>query len=93
MSFLDAQADHELNRRIGVARGDFNALEKVWKRSALLRARKLHIFATLVGVQAFIRFEQPLSDCGATKAAERLQVQVRPQSDWSGCLLHITCVQ
>ena len=44
----DAQADHELNRRIGAAKGDFQKLETVWKRSALTWHRKLHIFHTLV---------------------------------------------
>ena len=38
----------EVNRRIGTAKGDFLALQKVWKRSACTWPKKVHIFNALI---------------------------------------------
>ena len=44
----DGRSSHALNRRIGLAKADFNALAKVWSHLALTWRRKLRIFASLV---------------------------------------------
>ena len=44
----DGCADHEISRRIAMARGDFDALAKTWTHSALTWKEKLHILASLV---------------------------------------------
>jgi hypothetical protein len=44
----DGCTDHELNRRIGIAKGDFITLSKVWGHSYLSWARKLRIFSALI---------------------------------------------
>ena len=44
----DGRATAELSRRIGMAKADFNTLSRVWKNSALTRARKLAIYSSLV---------------------------------------------
>ena len=44
----DGSSTHELNRRIAMARADFDALATVWRRSALTWKRKVHIFICLV---------------------------------------------
>ena len=44
----DGRACTELSRRIGIARGEFRALQRVWKHSRLSRTRKLHIYSALV---------------------------------------------
>ena len=38
----------ELSRRLGMVKGDFQSLEKVWNHSALSRERKLQIFRSLL---------------------------------------------
>ena len=40
--------DDEINRRIEMARADFDAVAKVWTHSSLTWKRKLHIFSALV---------------------------------------------
>ena len=44
----DVHDQHELVRRIGLAKADYRALSNVWRRSALTWQRKLNIFQTLV---------------------------------------------
>ena len=44
----DGRIDSELNRRIGILKGDFQALQKIWKHSALGRVRKLNVFKALI---------------------------------------------
>ena len=44
----DGRVGSELSRRIGMAKGDFRALSKVWRHSSLLRARKLEIYRALI---------------------------------------------
>ena len=44
----DGRVDSELNRRIGMLKGDFLVLQKVWKHSSLTRRRKLEIFKALI---------------------------------------------
>ena len=44
----DGRAGAELSRRIGMAKADFKSLCRVWRHSALIKRRKLHIFAALV---------------------------------------------
>jgi hypothetical protein len=39
---------HEINRRIGTAKGDFNALCRVWSHSSLTRKRKLRIYCAII---------------------------------------------
>ena len=39
----DGCLDSELNRRIGMVKGEFLALQKLWKHSSLGKARKLYI--------------------------------------------------
>ena len=43
----------ELSRRIGMVKGDFQSLEKVWKHSALSKDRKLEIFRSLLEAKLF----------------------------------------
>ena len=43
----------ELGRRIGMMRGDFRTLQKVWKHSWLSRGRKLEIFRSLIESKLF----------------------------------------
>jgi hypothetical protein len=40
----DGRAEHELSRRIGLARADFRKLARVWRPAGLSTARKLEIF-------------------------------------------------
>jgi hypothetical protein len=44
----DGQSTHEVNRRIAIARADFDSLCKVWTRAPLSWKRKLHIYVALV---------------------------------------------
>jgi len=44
----DGCADHEISRRIAMARADFDALAKTWTHSALTWKEKLYIYASLV---------------------------------------------
>ena len=44
----DGCIDAELSRRIGMTKGEFRALCKVWNHSCLSRKRKLHLFESLV---------------------------------------------
>ena len=44
----DGSAGPELSRRIGIARGLFRTLCRVWRHSALTRRRKLEVFRALV---------------------------------------------
>ena len=44
----DVHDNHELNRRLGLARGDFRALSAVWKLAALCRKRRLEIYSSVV---------------------------------------------
>ena len=44
----DGRADAELSRRIGIVKGDFRALCRVWRNSSLTVQRKLHIYCALV---------------------------------------------
>ena len=44
----DGNIGSELSRRIGIAKGDFRQLQKVWKHSALTRRQKLNIYRSLV---------------------------------------------
>ena len=44
----DGRISGELARRLGIAGKEFNELQRVWKHSSLGRARKLHIFKSLV---------------------------------------------
>ena len=45
---FDGLPGHELSRRIGIAKGDFMALEKIWKHSSLNIPQKIHIYKALV---------------------------------------------
>ena len=45
---FDGLPGHELSRRIGIAKGDFMALEKIWQYLPLNIARKIHIYKALV---------------------------------------------
>ena len=44
----DGRAQPELHRRLGMARGDFRILSKVWRHAALTKKRKVYIFDTLI---------------------------------------------
>ena len=44
----DGSSDHELNRRIGLAKLDFLALSKVWSHSSLTWRGKLRVFSAVV---------------------------------------------
>ena len=44
----DVHDQHELVKRIAMAKADFVALDKVWRRSALTWKRKLAIFHSLI---------------------------------------------
>lgn len=44
----DGRVGSELARRIGIAKGDFRSLCKVWRHSSLTRARKLEVYRSLV---------------------------------------------
>ena len=44
----DGCADHEISRRIAMARADFDAPAKTWTHSALTWKENLHIYALLV---------------------------------------------
>ena len=44
----DGGSDYEVNRRIALARADFECLAKVWTHSCLTWKRKLHIFTAIV---------------------------------------------
>ena len=44
----DGLPGHELGRRIGMAKADFMALQKVWKHSSLSHDRKLDIFRSFI---------------------------------------------
>jgi len=44
----DGSAEHELVRRIALAKADFKALSAIWSRSALTWRRKIRIFSALV---------------------------------------------
>ena len=49
----DGRIDFELNRRIGMLKGDFLALQKIWKHSSLGRVRKLAIFHALIEAKLY----------------------------------------
>jgi hypothetical protein len=44
----DGRMGSELSRRIGMAKGDFRYLSRVWRHSALTRKHKLEVFRSLV---------------------------------------------
>jgi hypothetical protein len=44
----DGLCDNELSRRIGIAKGQFLALVRLWKHSALSLRRRLHFYSALV---------------------------------------------
>lgn len=44
----DGRAGRELSRRIGIAQSEFRSLSRMWRHSALGRARKLELFRSLV---------------------------------------------
>ena len=44
----NGNSDHEISRRIAMARADFDTLDKTWSHSALTWKRKLRIFTSLV---------------------------------------------
>jgi hypothetical protein len=44
----DGSSDQEVSRRIGKAKGDFDALAKAWSHSSLTRPKKLRLFKTLI---------------------------------------------
>ena len=44
----DGQVDHEINRRVAIARADFDAIAKTWTHSSLTWRQKLRIFSSLV---------------------------------------------
>ena len=62
----DSLPGHELGRRIGMARADFMALQKIWKHSSLSRDRKLDIFRSLIESKLLYRLS-----CLCLLAAER----------------------
>ena len=44
----DGSNDHELNRRIGMAKADFLKLSKVWSHSSCTWPKKVRIFSALI---------------------------------------------
>jgi len=44
----DGSVDYEINRRIAIARADFDAISKTWTHSSLTWRQKLRIFSSLV---------------------------------------------
>ena len=63
----DVHDQHELVKRIAMAKADFVALEKVWRRSALTWKRKLAIFHSLIESKLLFG----LSSICLTRAQER----------------------
>jgi hypothetical protein len=57
----------ELSRRIGIAKGDFATLMKVWKHTCLCRRRKLEIYKAIVETKLLFS----LSSACLTKAEQR----------------------
>ena len=45
---IDGRIDSELARRLGMAQGDFNALNQVWRHTSLSKYEKYDIFMTIV---------------------------------------------
>ena len=44
----DGLADSEISRRLGMAVGDYQGLQKMWSHAGVSRSRKLHLFRALI---------------------------------------------
>ena len=63
----DGQVGSELHRRIGIAKGEFRALQKVWNHAAVSLQRKLYLYRSLVETKLLYA----LASTCLTKAQDR----------------------
>ena len=83
---------HELSRRIGITKGDFMALEKIWKHPSLNIPKNSHL-QSIGGVQAALEFVLSMSFCGRTSTSWLLPSPVSAQNPWCNPCLYFQGVQ